>query len=98
MDNNIITLTNEGRFRTSAWRMRIDLDEVCDRAGHRVKDKYNGGTLVSYPLTRARRLLKLIAEYGTEDDFEKCDKHFRKNEKLLKYWMEIRPAQDLPFC
>ena len=98
MDNNIIILTNNDHCRTTAWKMILDLREIADRSGRRVKDNYNGGTFVSYPLPRAKRLMKLIAEYGKEEDFEKCDKYFSQNKKLLKYWMEIRPMQDLPFC
>lgn len=86
---NIICISNSGRFRTTAWKMTIDLDELARSAGKRVKDGYNGGAFVDVPLPRARRLLKLIREYGTEKDFEKCFDAFRKNEKLLKYWKEL---------
>lgn len=89
-DAHIITISNSGRFRTTAWKMTIDLDELTRSAGKRVKDGYNGGSFVDVPLSRAKRLLKLILEYGTEPDFEKCDRVFRKNEKLYRYWKEMR--------
>lgn len=98
MDDNIIILTNNDRYRTTTWKMILDLKEITDRSGRRVKDRYNGGTIVSYPLPRAKRLMKLIAEYGKEEDFDKCDKYFSQNKKLFKYWMEVRPEMELPFC
>lgn len=89
MDDNIIILTNAGRWSTTSWKMVINLEEVVKCAGKRVKDKYNGGSFVDYPLTRARKLIQLIAEYGTKEDFWKCDFWFRKHPKLWEYWTKI---------
>ena len=85
---NIINISNSDHFRTTAWKMTIDLDELARSAGRRVNDR--GEIFVDIPLPRAKKLLRLIREYGTENDFEKCDSAFRGNEKLLKYWKELR--------
>lgn len=92
MDEHIITISNQGTFRSSEWRMTIDLNRVADLAGKRIKSKEESYYFTPYPITRARKLLKLIREYGTESDLEKCDRIFTpsRNEKLAKYWREIR--------
>lgn len=87
MENHIIQISNKGHFRDTEWNMTIDLDDLTTSAGGKRKDGYSG---VSIPLTRAKKLLKLILEYGTEEDFQKCDVALSKNNKLWKYWMEMR--------
>lgn len=86
---NIIYISNAGHFRTTEWKMTINLDELARSAGKRGFDGYNGCSYVDMPLPRAKRLLRLIRDYGTEKDFEKCFDAFRTNERLLKYWKEI---------
>lgn len=92
MDKHIITISNKDTFRSSEWRMTIDLNRVADLSGKRIKSKEGSYYFTPYPIARARRLLKLIREYGTEADLEKCDRIFTpfRNEKLAKFWREIR--------
>lgn len=90
MDETIIRLSNSDHFRTTSWKMMIDLKELVGSAGKRIPDKYNGGTMVSYPLPRAKKLLRLIRDFGTEEDFQKCDRVLAKHEKLKKYWEALR--------
>ena len=89
MDDHIVRLSNDGRFRDSVWHMTIDLKEVAASAGKRERDGYNGGSYVIYKIPTAKRLLKLIREYGTDRDFLACDKYLAKNEKLAEYWKTL---------
>lgn len=89
MDDYIINISNEDHFRTTEWRMTIDLRSLSDLAGKREKDQYNGGTFVDVPYPRAKKLLKLIWEYGTEEDHAKVERNV-KNKKLLSYWKEMK--------
>lgn len=90
MDDYIIRLSNAGGFRETEWNMIIDLKAVADQAGKRVKDEYNGGMFVDYPVPRAKKLLKLILEYGSEEDLQACDKYLAINQKLYSWWKEVR--------
>lgn len=91
MDENIIRISNAETFRSSEWNMAIDLARVADLAGKKIKSENNGYYITPYPLSRARKLLKLIKQYGTEADLEKCDRFFTpfRNENLYKYWKEL---------
>lgn len=76
------------------WTMRIDLKELADSAGKRKKlVNPRGGVfdelVLSLPMARAVKLLHLIRRYGTEEDYEKCDKYLAPNAKLAKRWKEI---------
>lgn len=79
------------------WKMTIDLEELASSAGikkHIVKPgpgEHYDQKVVSVPLPRAKRLLKLIREHGTEKDFEAVSACLRKkkNAKLYKYWREL---------
>lgn len=93
MDENILYISNAGTFRTSSWKMTIDLDVLVKDAGRRCKDYYNGGSFVSIPLFRAKKLLQLILEYGTEQDLQKVDRVIVKHEKLGPYWEKLREAK-----
>lgn len=93
MDENIIRISNAGTFRTSSWKMTIDLDVLVKDAGRRCKDGYNGGTFVDIPIPRAKKLLQLILEYGTEQDIQKVDRVIAKHEKLGPYWKKLREAK-----
>ena len=90
MDDNIIIISNSGYWRTTSWKMVIDLAEIVKRSGKRFKDGYNGCTCVDYPLPRAKKLMKLITEYASEEDLEKCDRWFQKHPKLWEYWTGMR--------
>lgn len=93
MDENIIHVSNDGTFRTSSWKMIIDLDVLVKDAGRRCKDQYNGGSFVSIPIPRAKKLLQLIREYGSEQDLQKVDRIIVKHEKLGPYWEKLREGK-----
>ena len=80
---------NEASFwDDTPWRMTIDLKELAFSAGKIVEDKYDGGKVLDYPMARARKLLKIIAENAGPEDLEKCNFWFKKNEKLNKWWQK----------
>lgn len=84
--NCLIKLSNADCWQNTSWRMTIDLKELAESAGKRLRDGYNGGSYVEYPIPRAKKLLKLIREYGTDADFMKCDEYLKTNKKLYSYW------------
>ena len=91
MDDHIIRIQ-------SSWeslRMTVDLKELAASAGVRKNRKKPDGTdfddkVVSVPIPRAKKLLKLIRRHGTEEDLQKVDKWMAKNPKLALYWRTIR--------
>lgn len=92
MSDCVIKISNDGRFRETEWSMSINLEELAGSAGKRRDDLYEGGSVVDLPMARAKKLLKLIWEYGTKEDFVKCDKYLAKNKKLFAHWRKIREA------
>ena len=77
------------------WEMEVDLDLIAADAGRKVKEKvkdWDGEWIetvhVVYPLPRARKLIDLILDYGTDDDIEKADRCFGRNQKLYRIWRE----------
>lgn len=79
------------------WEMTIDLKELAASAGIRRKLVANYGVIATYdekvlsvPMPRAKKLLKLIRDNGTDDDLMACDKFLAVNPRLFKYWREIR--------
>lgn len=88
MDEYCVFLSNIDGFRDTAWTMTIDLKRLSEQAGKRAKDLYNGGSFVDFPIPRAKKLLKLIREYGTQEDFKKVER-FVENKKLAAYWKEL---------
>lgn len=99
MDNHIITI----RGQWEPWKMTIDLKELADSAGVRKKEPdgiykdpktgetevYKGTYYTDYAMIKAKKLLKLIRDNGTEEDFRKCDKYLAGNEKLYKHWRAL---------
>lgn len=90
MDDHIITI----RGQWEPWKMTIDLKELADSAGIKKKIRKPDGTsfdteIISVPLSRAKKLLKLIRQYGTENDWAACDKYLADNKKLYEYWREL---------
>lgn len=83
-------LLNSRFIEDTHWKMEINLEGLVSSAGKRVKDEYNGGSYVDYPLRKAKKLLKLIRDYGTEDDFRKMDEWMPKNKKLQQYWEDLK--------
>ena len=84
MDEHIITIRDTWHH----WWMKIDLKAVARDAGRKVKDE--DGDYIAYPLPRAKKLLKLIRQFGSDKDFEACDRYLAQNAKLYKYWKELR--------
>lgn len=84
--------------------MTIDLHQIALLAGKRVEDD-KGRHIVDYPLPRARKLIRLILKYGTEEDFVKCEAAFKINTKLYTIWDNLsgsqwkdwEPVVDIPF-
>jgi hypothetical protein len=92
MDDYIITF-GDSTFG-HAWKMTIDLKELAASAGVRKPLVKQGGQtydeeVVSIPMPRAKKLLKLIRKYGAEEDFRKCDEYLKPNVRLHKYWREL---------
>lgn len=85
------------------WKMTIDLKDLAKIAGNRVREPdgtytdprtgevehYKGCVYTEYPMTKAKKLLKLIRKYGTEKEFRACDTYLAENAKLYKYWREL---------
>lgn len=79
------------------WEMTIDLKELAASAGIRRKLVANYGVIATYdekvlsvPMARAKKLLKLIRENGTDEDLMACDEFLRSNKRLMDYWRTIR--------
>ncbi len=105
MDDNIITIGDSNGFDGWRWEMTIDLKELANSAGIRKKEKdgtytdprtgetevYKGSWYTDYPMTKAKKLLKLIRQYNyRKEDLQKVDNWMAKNPKLALYWGSIR--------
>lgn len=90
MENTTIVIHCNDFFTGTKWSAEINLTEIADIAGKRILDKYDGTWSTEYPIRKARKMCDLIYEYGTEEDFLKCDEVFRSNTKLFDYWMKLR--------
>lgn len=87
MDDNIITIGDADGLDGWKWTMTIDLKELAEATGRKDK-KFK---LVEIPLTRAKKLLKLIRRHCyRNEDLEKVDFWMAKNPKLAMYWGTIR--------
>ena len=86
MDDNIITIGDSDGLAGWKWKMTIDLKELAEATGRRDKKM----RVIEIPLNRAKKLLKLIRQYGTEEDLLKVDNWMAKNLKLSVYWGTIR--------
>lgn len=95
MDKHIIEI--EHHDFGEHWKMTIDLKELVASAGIQRKLVANYGVIATYdekvlsvPMTRAKKLLKLIRENGTDEDLMACDEFLRPNKRLMDYWRTIR--------
>ena len=100
MDDHIIRI---GTVCNGHWNMVIDLKELAASAGVRKKEPdgiykdpktgetevYKGSYYTDYAMTKAKKLLKLIWQYGRPEDFGKVDTYLEPNAKLHKYWREL---------
>ena len=93
MDDHIIRISGwkpEGGY----WKVTINRYALAASAGIKKKlakplGQHYDEEVVSVPLPRAKKLLKLILQYGHEKDFEACDRYLAQNAKLNKYWKEL---------
>lgn len=88
-NDSVIEISNKDRWENSTWHMMVDLQAVADNAGVRVQDNYHGGFYGDYPVQRAKKLLKLIKEYGSPEDLEKVGKYVKSNARLAAYWKKL---------
>lgn len=95
-NENFITITGYGDVDGEMWTMNLDLGAIANDAGRREKerwqdafDRWHDSYFVVLPIPQARKILKLIARWGRDDDFQKCDEVFKKNDKLLKLWKSV---------
>lgn len=72
---------------TSWWSMRINLKEMAEIAGKKLKDD-EGEFYTDWSLKQARKMCRLIAEHGGAWQHEMCNAWFSTNEKLMKVWVE----------
>ena len=100
MDDHIIRI---GTVCDGHWNMVIDLKELAASAGVRKKEKdgiytdpktgetevYKGAYYTDYVMPKAKKLLKLIWQYGRESDLEKVGRYLAPNAKLHKYWRTL---------
>ena len=92
MDDHIITIGDSNGFDGWRWKMTIDLKELASSAGIRkplVKQfgqVYNK-KVVSIPMSRAKKLLKLIHEHCTDPEI--VSKYLARNKKLYEYWRSL---------
>lgn len=72
----------------------IDLKAVAEQTGVFKTDDYvdpKAGKFykkLRYPIPKARKLCKLIAQYADPEDFEAVSEVFKVNSKLMKIWEE----------
>ena len=95
MADSIIRIQAGYKLYDAWWEMEVDLDLIAADAGRKVREKVKDwdGRLIEvvhvvYPLPRARKLIDLILEHGTDDDIEKADRCFGRNQKLYRIWRE----------
>ena len=86
MDDNIITIGDANGFEGWRWKMTVNLKELAEASGRRDKKT----KLTEVPISRAKKLLKLIRVYGREADLMKVDRWIEKNPKLAAFWETIR--------
>lgn len=86
----IISITNqEKEYGCTIWKMYISLSAICECSGKRFKDKYNNISYVEYPLPRAKKVLKLVAEYADEKTLIDTELYLKgHNKKLYDYFMK----------
>lgn len=83
-DDHIIKLSDADWGKH--WTMTIDVKAIASFAGKRERDLYDGTWYTEYPIPRAKKLIKLILNHGTEEDIQVCEKYFKKNKKLYDVW------------
>lgn len=77
-----------------SWSALIDVTILSTVTQSRYHDRYTGKTYTDYPISRARKLLKLIYCYADADDLNKVTEALIINPKLFKYWRELIHEDD----
>lgn len=76
------------------WEMKIDLKAVAENAGvyktYREMDTGRPIREVQYSLSQARKMIRLILQYGSAEDFEQVEYFWKGNAKLMKIWKELK--------
>lgn len=93
----IISVTNkEKEYGCMIWKMYISLYAICECSGKLFKDEYNNISYVEYPLTRAKKVLKLVAEYADEKTLIDTELYLKDhNKKLYDYFMKQKDPRPL---
>lgn len=84
-----INLAVNAPFDGYKIRMQVNLDAVCNLAGKRMQDLTDGHYFVDYPVTRAKKLLRMIRDHATDDLSGVADYLKDHNRKLWEYWGSI---------
>ena len=71
------------------WSMVVNVTTLSKAAGGRFLDLYTGRIYSDYPVTRAKKLLKLIYCYADAEDLNRVSNEVATNSKLNKYWREL---------
>lgn len=80
----------------ASWgRLVIDLQKVAELAGRRAKDE-DGVFYTDWTMKQAKRLCKLIAEYGSYEQHEMCHAWFSTNNRLMKVWLDEYSKRKMP--
>lgn len=91
-DNRIVLDLREMGKRSI---LSVDLKKIAEIAGVRQFDtfvwegKVERYSYIDYPLTKARRLCRMIAMYGSKEDREKAARYFEPNLKLAALWKDV---------
>jgi len=83
----VIVISNFGRWEEPLWKMEINLTEVVRSAGQKIKE--GAYIYVDYPMPRAKRILRLVAEYGTTDDWCAVNEAVKDHKRLAAWWREL---------
>jgi hypothetical protein len=89
MENTTIIIRETKPWIGNTWSMTIDIKALAEEAGKRHTDLYEGRNVVDYPIPRAKKLLKLIRQYGDPEDFGRVGELLKTNKRLSKYWNEL---------
>lgn len=78
-----VDLKGNNPWNGSWWRMSIDLTEMCETVGKKVKD-WDTADLrwvyyVDYPVSRFKKTLKLIHRYADDDQQDRVQEYLDAN-------------------
>lgn|GEM_PF-5406326 len=85
LKNNILTLSDPW---DTHWKLSLNLDAIIKDTGRREKNTTTNKVETLFPISNAKKLIKLILQYASDDELSRIDILFRGNEKLYKVWKE----------